>query len=95
MPRVLITPHAIADLDHLVVTLGQPAMSKARVQRSLRILERFPLAGRQLPARWHGARFLIGPWPWMILRYHHDESDDAVCVIAVHDGRKAGSTGPH
>ena len=62
-----------------------------RVQRSLGILERFPLGGRALTAVWTGTRFLIGPWPWMILVYVYDEPEDAVYVVSVHDGRSGTS----
>ncbi|MBE2315794.1 hypothetical protein DVA67_007390 [Solirubrobacter sp. CPCC 204708] len=61
------------------------------MQRSLRILELFPLAGRALTGRWTGVRFLIGPWPWMILLYAHDAEDGAVYVVAVHDGRNSAA----
>jgi len=39
----------------------------------------------------HLTRFLIGPWPWMILVYTFDEPDDAVYVVAVHDGRSSSA----
>ena len=91
MARVVVTPRAVADLRALVQTLGLPANTLERVQRSLRMLERFPLAGRALTGRWEGTRFVIGPWPWMILVYLHDPDDDAVYVVAVHDGRNASS----
>jgi hypothetical protein len=91
VPRVIVTPRAVADLGQLTVALGLPPNTLARVQRSLGILERFPLAGRALTGRWQGTRFLIGPWPWMILLYIHDAADDAVYVVAVHDGRNASS----
>lgn len=91
MARVVITPRAVADLQGLLHGLGLPANALVRVQRSLRILERFPLAGRALTGRWEGTRFIIGPWPWMILVYVHDSDDDAVHVVAVHDGRSASS----
>jgi plasmid stabilization system protein ParE len=91
LARVIITPRAVSDLDGLIDALGLPANARRRVQRSLRMLERFPLAGRELTGRYADARFLIGPWPWMILLYVHDQQDDAVYVIAVHDGRSASS----
>jgi plasmid stabilization system protein ParE len=91
VPRVVVTPRAVSDLRALVDGLGLSDTAFARVQRSLRILERFPKAGRALTGRWEGTRFLIGPWPWMIIVYVHDEADDAVFVVAVHDGRSAGS----
>ena len=89
MARVVVTPRAVADLHGLIEGLGLPANVLVRVQRSLRMLERFPLAGRALTGRWQGTRFVIGPWPWMILVYVHDSDDDAVYVVAVHDGRSA------
>ena len=92
MPRVLVTPRAVADLEALKAALGLPPSAGGRVQRSLRILERFPLAGRALASeRWGGARFLIGPWPWMVIVYTYDADDGAVYVAAIHDGRSASS----
>ena len=91
MARVLITPRAVQDLRELIDVLGLPPSTMVRVQRTLRTLERFPLAGRALLGRWEGTRFLIGPWPWMIIVYSFDEPDDAVYVIAVHDGRNSSA----
>jgi plasmid stabilization system protein ParE len=91
LARIVITPRAVADLHELITRLGLPANALVRVQRSLRMLERFPLAGRALTGRWEGTRFVIGLWPWMILVYVHDSDDDAVYVVAVHDGRSASS----
>jgi len=87
LARVVVTPRAVEDLHDLVAELGLGPGAIARVQRSLRILERFPLAGRALRGEWEGTRFLIGPWPWMILVYVYDDADDVVFVVAVHDGR--------
>jgi plasmid stabilization system protein ParE len=89
--RVLLTPRAVQDLGELVDGLGLPPDALARVQRTLRTLERFPRAGRALTGRWEGTRFLIGPWPWMILVYTFDEPGDAVYVVAVHDGRSSSA----
>ena len=91
MPRVIVTPRAVADLGELIDTLGLPANALRRVQTSLHILERFPLAGPALTGTWEGTRFLIGPWPWLILVYLHDEHDDAVYVVAAHDGRSSSA----
>ena len=91
MARVIVTPRAVTDLHRLVDDLGLPETTFQRVQRSLRMLEGFPRAGRALTGRWQGTRFLIGPWPWMILVYVHDADDDAVFVVAVHDGRSSSS----
>jgi plasmid stabilization system protein ParE len=87
LARVIITPRAVQDLDDLVTGLGLGDVARRRVQTSLGMLERFPLAGRALTGPWEGTRFLIGPWPWMIIVYVHDQADDAVYVVSIHDGR--------
>jgi plasmid stabilization system protein ParE len=91
MARVIVTPRALEDLRGLIDALGLPPSTLRRMQLSLRILEPFPLAGRALAGQWEGTRFLIGPWPWMILIYFHDEADDAAYVVAVHDGRSSSA----
>lgn len=91
MPRIIVTPRAVADLGELIETLGLPANALRRIQASLRILQRFPLAGRALTGAWEGTRFLIGPWPWLILVYLHDEHHDTVYIVAAHDGRSSSS----
>jgi hypothetical protein len=91
LARVLITPRAAQDLRDLIDLLGLPSSTMVRVQRTLRTLERFPLAGRALLGRWEGTRFLIGPWPWMIIVYTFDEPDDSVYVVAVHDARSSSA----
>jgi len=85
--RVVVTPRARSDVDHAVETLGLPADTWGRIASSLRILEDFPLAGRALEGRWRDTRFVLGPWPWMILVYLHRPDEDAVYVVAVHDAR--------
>jgi plasmid stabilization system protein ParE len=95
LARVLVTPRTVQDLHGLVDGLGLPPDALVRVQRALRTLQRFPLAGRALTGRWEGTRFLIGAWPWMILVYTFDESDDAVYVVAAHDGRSSSAATRH
>jgi hypothetical protein len=34
---------------------------------------------------------VIGPWPWSILLYVHDDDDDVVYVVGAHDGRTSTS----
>ena len=91
MARVILTPRALEDLRDLRQGLGLPPDVLDRVRRSLATLERFPLAGRALEGRWAPARFLVGPWPWMLLVHVHDEADDAVYVVAVHDARSSSA----
>lgn len=91
MPRVIVTPRAVADLGALRDGLGLPSTTFTRVRRSLELLRLFPLAGVALHGRWEGTRFVIGPWSWMVIVYVHDAEDDAVFVVAIHDGRSSSA----
>jgi hypothetical protein len=87
--EVLVTPRAQRDINEAIANLGLPSDTWARVARSLRVLETFPLAGPALAGRWAPARFVLGPWPWMILLYLYDEPAEAVYIVAAHDARSA------
>jgi plasmid stabilization system protein ParE len=89
--QVIVTPRALRDVDEAISALNLPGNAWTRIGRSLRVLETFPLAGPELAGRWAPARFVIGPWSWMILLYHYEESSDRVYVVAMHDGRSAAS----
>jgi plasmid stabilization system protein ParE len=89
MPRVELSVAAVEDLDGLIRTHSLPSDTKARVARSLRALERFPLIGPTLSGRWEGLRFLIGPWRWLIFVYVFIESEDRVVVVTVQDARSS------
>jgi plasmid stabilization system protein ParE len=89
--QVIVTPRARADIEGAVSTLGLPEDTWARIGRSLRLLEDFPLAGRALEGRWADTRFVLGPWPWMILLYLHDEGEDRVYIVAMHDARSSSA----
>jgi plasmid stabilization system protein ParE len=89
--QVIITPRARRDVDEAIPALNLPGDTWTRVARSLRALETFPLAGPELAGRWAPARFVLGPWPWMIIVYRYEESTDRVYVVAMHDGRSATS----
>ena len=91
MAQVFVTPQAQRDGDEAISTLSLPADSWARIVHSLRTLETFPLAGPELGGNWAPARFVLGPWPWMILLYRYDDSSDRIYVVAMHDGRSATS----
>jgi plasmid stabilization system protein ParE len=82
---------AVEDLDVLIRTHSLPADTRARVARSLRPLERFPLMGPELHGRWEGLRFLLGPWRWMILVYAYIEAEDRVVVVTIQDGRSSSA----
>lgn len=94
MASVLVTRAAVEDIDVLVLSHGLPDDTRLRLRRSLSVLVRFPLAGRALPGRWDGARYLIGPWPWMIVLYDYDADEDRVSVLAVQDGRSSTAARP-
>ncbi len=91
MAQVIITPRARRDVDEAISALNLPGDTWTRIARSLRALETFPLAGPELAGRWAPARFVLGPWPWMIMVYRYEESTDRVYVVVMHDGRSATS----
>lgn len=94
MTDLLVTPQAQRDIEQAIANLGLLTDTWMRIARSLRVLEAFPLAGRALEGRWAGTRFLLGPWPWMILLYRYDEAKDKVFIVAVEDARcSAAATG--
>jgi len=74
--RVVVAESAQADLNALVLSHSLPASTRARVRTSLRPLATFPLLGPALTGRWHGFRFILGPWPWMLLVYLYDGAAD-------------------
>jgi len=88
---LVVTPRAERDVEEAIADLNLPGDTWSRIGRSLRLLQDFPLAGRALEGRWSEARFLLGPWPWMILLYVYDEPSDRVFLAAVHDARSATS----
>ena len=92
MARVELAAAAAEDLDRLILTHSLPANTKARLQRSLRPLERFPLLGAELGGRWTNFRFILGPWRWMVMVYAYLEDEDRVVVVTIQDGRS--SAGP-
>lgn len=87
MARVDIADVAAADLDELIATHRLPADTRARVARTLRVLERFPESGRALIGAWDGFRLLIGPWRWMLIIYAYEAASDAVTVVSFQDAR--------
>lgn len=91
MPRVELARAAVEDLDALIRTHSLPPDTRARVARSLRGLEQFPLMGPALTGRWEGLRFVLGPWRWMLLVYVHLDEDDRVVVVTVQDARASSA----
>lgn len=91
MATVEFARAAIEDLDRLVVTHSLPADTRQRVRAALAPLAAFPRLGPELPNRWAGMRFVLGPWRWMILLYTHDEVSDRVVVVTIQDARSSPS----
>ena len=87
MASVELAAAAVEDLERLIRTHSLPPNTRARVARSLRALERFPLIGPELTGRWQGMRFTLGPWRWMLLVYAYFEHDDRVVVLTIQDAR--------
>jgi hypothetical protein len=87
MASVELALAAVEDLDALIRTHSLPADTRARVARSLRSLERFPLLGPELGGRLSGHRFLLGPWRWMVMIYVHLPDEDRVVVETIQDAR--------
>ena len=86
---VVLSEPAVANLDALIHTHSLPATTRSRVRAALEPLASFPLIGSRLGGRWHGFRFILGPWPWMLLVYEYDETKDEVGVATIQDSRSA------
>jgi hypothetical protein len=91
LAKVRLSVPAVEDLDRMIVTHSLPADTRLRVQRTLRVLEQFPLLGRQLEGRWRPLRSILGPWRWMLIIYSYEELDDVVLVVAFQDGRSSAA----
>lgn len=89
MALVVVTEAARADLRTMIVTHSLPASTTERVRAALEPLADVPQIGPPLEGRWHGFRFVLGPWPWMLLIYLWDEGADVVAVVTVQDARSA------
>lgn len=91
MARVVVTESAQADLKAMILTHSLPPSTTDRVRASLIPLAAFPRLGPALGGRWRGLRFLLGPWPWMLLVYAWDEAADEVSVVTIQDARSASA----
>lgn len=91
MAQIIVTPQAQRDVGQAIASLNLPDDTWSRVARSLRVLETFPFGGAELRGRWAPTRFVLGPWPWMLLLYRYEESSNRVFVVAMHDARSSTS----
>jgi hypothetical protein len=89
LAQVRLSAIAVEDLDRMILTHSLPADTRARVKRSLRVLERFPRIGRSLDGRWYPMRSVLGPWRWMLIVYDYEEASDLVIVLTIQDARSS------
>jgi plasmid stabilization system protein ParE len=87
MATIEVTRLAREELRALIESRRLPDDTRERVKRSLRTLEDFPRAGKQLSGVWRDCRALIGPWGWLIVVYIYVEAEDRVVIVAFHDAR--------
>jgi hypothetical protein len=45
--------------------------------------------GPALGGRSAGTRYVLGPWPWLVIVYEYDETRDIVTVLTMQDARRA------
>ena len=85
MARLAWSEQALSGLDQLVQTHSLPADTRNRIEESAQPLERFPRFGPELGKTADGAelRFLIGPWPWLVIVYLHLESENQIVVVSI------------
>lgn len=91
MAQIRLVAAAVEDLREMILTHELPPDTPQRVARRLRALERFPELGPALGGRWAGTRYVLGPWPWLVIVYEHDARADAVVVLTMQDARRAES----
>lgn len=91
MAEVRLSAVAVEKIDRMVLTHSLPSDTRARVKRSLRVLERFPRIGRELDGEWRPFRFILGPWRWFLIVYAYDEQEDVVHVVTVQDARSSSA----
>ena len=91
MAQVELTLAAVADLDRLIAVLTLPADTRKRVRSCLQPLREVPRLGTELTGRWHGLRFLIGPWRRLLLVYEYHPDTDRVMILTVQDARSSSA----
>jgi plasmid stabilization system protein ParE len=89
MARIVVTETARADLRAMILSHSLPNSTVERVRAALAPLAEFPRLGPGLEGRWRELRFILGPWPWMLIVYAWDETADEVAVVTIQDARSA------
>lgn len=91
MAQVRVAAGAVEDLRELILPHDLPEDTPQRVARRLRALARFPKLGPVLSGHWTGARYVLGPWSWLLIVYEYDEHADTAIVLTMQDARRAES----
>jgi hypothetical protein len=89
MARVVIADRALANLHAMIRTHSLRSTTRERVRLAIAPLAQFPRLGPELRGQWADFRFVLGPWPWMLIVYRWDEEADTVAVLTTQDARSA------
>ncbi len=89
MARLVVAERAQANLRAMIRTHSLPESTRERVRMAIAPLAEFPQLGPRLQGRWDQFRFVLGPWPWMLVIYRWDEATDTVIVITIQDARSS------
>jgi plasmid stabilization system protein ParE len=87
--RVEVARTAAEDLARLISVLSLPADTRERFRACVEPLRTFPRLGPELGGRWHGLRFILGPWRWMVVVYAHPDDEDRVVIVTIRDVRSS------
>ncbi len=89
MARVVVALRAEANLRAMIRTHSLPVTTQERVRIAIAPLAEFPQLGPELHGPWEHLRFVLGPWPWMLIVYRWDEESDTVVVVTIQDARSS------
>ncbi len=89
MAQVVVALRAQLNLRAMIRTHSLPVTTQERVRIAIAPLAEFPQLGPELHGRWGHLRFVLGPWPWMLIVYRWDEEADTVVVVTIQDARSS------
>jgi len=91
MASVVVSPSARRSLERLIQTHSLPASTVSRFVASLEPLATFPAIGASLGGHWSDYRFILGPWPWMLIVYEYHPDQNLVGIVTVQDARSSSA----
>ena len=89
MAQVVVALRAQANLRAMIRTHSLPATTQERLRVAIAPLAEFPQLGAELHGPWKHLRFVLGPWPWMLIVYRWDEEADTMVVVTIQDARSS------